>query len=221
MSIENIERVWARVDDTDRREGMVAYENYHKLMKSIAAYYGCGFTQTVAAFVSLSPNNDYQGNLRSLVTVLWAINNKVPLKRIVTTAYNRCRDRAYEFARGEKDFLLETKGLKIRNFYCNIVQPEDSRWVTIDGHMSNVWAGEVRNMKKALLKNERQYDEIAEAFKVVAKKQRLLPNQLQGTLWFTWKRINLIRYDSQLTLFSPEDDCRGLKISPENIRPYV
>ena len=220
MSTSNIEKVLAQADSVDINEGKVAYQNYHLLMKRIAIYYGAGFAQTVAAFVSLSPNNDYTGNLRSLVTVLSCIKEGKDIHKVTTSAYGHCKLRAYSFLIGEKDFLLETQGLKITNFYCNILRPDDPRFVTIDGHMSNVWAGKVRNMKLALIGKPSKYQQIADGFKKVARHHKLLPNQIQGICWFTWKRINNLRYDNQLNLFGSEDDYWGLKLKPENIQPY-
>jgi len=217
-NITNIENVLAKVDATDRKEGLVAYQNYHDLMKSIADYYRTGFVQTVAAFVSLSPNNDYKGNLKSTATLLYGINAGTPLNKIKTSTYRHCLHRAYDYVVGNKDFLVETKGPKIRNFYCSILAPKDKQYITIDGHMHNIWFGKARNMKAAMVKSG-QYDIIANDFKKVARRNGLIPNQLQAMLWFTWKRINRIVYNPQYRL-GCSDDFWGLKISPEEIGRY-
>ena len=159
MSIDNIEKVLSQADEVDIREGKEAYPNYHALLRRIATHYQLGFAQTVAAFVSLSPNNDYMGNLRSLVSLYTGIKDGTPVEVIGTSAYRHCLIRAHLYLTGEKDFLLETKGLKITNFYCNILLPKDRRFVTIDGHMHNIWRGEPSPLKRSLCTPAR-YSEI-------------------------------------------------------------
>jgi hypothetical protein len=219
LSIENIEKVLTQADNVDIREGKEAFPNYHSLLRKIAAHYHLGFAQTVAAFVSLSPNNDYMGNLRSLVSLCKGINDGTPVETIGTSAYRHCLMRAHLYLTGEKDFLLETKGLKITNFYCNILLPKDRRFVTIDGHMHNIWRGEPRPLKGSSCTPAR-YAEIVSDINKVARSHKLIPNQVQAITWFTWKRINKILYDSQISLFATGEDYWGLKLDPKDLRPY-
>jgi len=219
MSIENIEKVLAQADKTDLSEGMVAYTNYNLLLLNISKIYGVGFAQTVAAFVSLSPNNDYVGNLRSLVSLIQGIKAGKPVESITISPYKHCLLRAYDYMTGTKDFLLETGGLKIKNFYCNILLPESKGYVTIDGHMHNVWRGKQTTMRESML-SQAKYDKISSDFKTVASRKKIIPNQLQAILWFTWKRINRVRYKPQTCLFSADDDFWGLKIDPADIKPF-
>ena len=217
--IKNIEKVFAQADDVDIREGKIAYQNYHALLKNISQHYNIGFVQTVAAFVSLSPSNNYQGNLKSLVSLLDGVNKGFPVEQIITTTFKHCLVRAYDYVSGDKDFLLETKGLKIKNFYCSILKPYDKQYITIDGHMHNVWNGKQLTMRQALVP-PKKYDLIANDFRRVAAKHKLIPNQLQAICWFTWKRINNIKYQSQCSIFGDTSDYWGLKIKPESIIPF-
>jgi len=204
QGIKNIELVLAQSDFVDLTEGKTAYERYNEVLRSIADYYSMGFVQTVAAFVALSPNNDYVGNLRSLITLIVGFKNNIPVEQITTSTYKQCRNRAYNYLTGEKDFLVETGGPKTINFYFNILKPKDTKYVTIDGHMYGVWHGErFRMVEVAHLKIP--YSKIASDFKIVAKRNNLIPNQLQATLWFTWKRINNVIYNPQLSLLNQEN----------------
>jgi len=218
MFIDNLAKIYSLADDIDISEGMEAYRNYNQLFRSIASYFNVGFVQTVAAAVSLSPNNDYMGNLRSLVTVILAVKGKISIKNVKTSTYHHCAARAYNYLTGEYDFVLETTGPKIYNFYCNILIPEDPRFVTIDGHMHNVWIGKKRTMHDSMM-SAKKYNQIAEDFKKFARRKKIIPNQLQAILWFTWKRINMIRYNPQPSLFC-NGDYWGLKIKPEDIVPF-
>lgn len=144
------------------------------------------------------------------------VKRNIPLTEINCSTYKHCRDRAFNYFIGEKDFLIETKGLKIISFYHNILKPEDKTHITIDGHMHNVWFGSRKTMKEvAILKFK--YNTIAEDFKKVARKHNLIPCQLQATLRFTWKRINKIIFNPQLNLLNHKDHWR-LTHNPQDIQ---
>lgn len=223
IKLANIEKVFVQADSIDINEGKVAYARYNKMLKGIADHYDFGFCQTTAAFVALSPNNDYMGNLRSLISIMYGVNAKNPLEEITVSTYKQCRNRAYEYLIGNKDFLAETDGMKTRNFYLNILFPKDPRYITLDGHMCSVLAGKRYRMKEVaeskIVSSPNRYNEAAKIFITVAKRHKLLPNQLQAILWFTWKRINSIRYNSQLGLYDNNDQWK-INIDPSLIEPY-
>lgn len=198
---DNILRVLNLVDSIDREEGLIVYSRYHQVLKSVALQYGVRFEWVVAAFVSLSPNNDYVGTLRSLVSCLQNENPTV-------STYKHRADAALRFLVGEP-FVTPKRGKKILNFYLNITDPTNSQAITIDGHMMNVWKGGTpRPMKESLV--GRRYEEIADDFRSVARENNLLPSQLQGMLWFTWKRINRIKAVHQLDLYQIGDQWKTL-----------
>lgn len=215
---ENLAKMFALADTIDRNEGKVAYVRYRDLMWEIAFEYKMELELVVAAFVSLSPNNDYLGNLRSLITLLDGIRDGKPLGRITCSTYRHCLERAYNYATRKRNFLAETTGQKILNFYHNIITPYDNRWVTIDGHINAVWLGlKSATMKQAILRKRADYAEVANAIKRLAFREYLLPNQYQAILWFTRKRVINRVYDPQLDLLSdPWKVYRQIK----DIRPY-
>lgn len=218
MSIANIEKVLAQADAVDRFEGALAYQRYNETLRKIAAHYGTGFCQTVAAFSALSPNNDYWGNLRSLVTLIIGIQKKRHIENIRSSTYNECKERAHAYLTGEKDFLMCTKGPKTRAFYHNILQPACKKHVTIDGHMYGIYVNERMIMRDvAYLKIP--YKSIEDDFKTVARRNKMIPNQLQATLWFTWKRIHNVIYNQQMGLYNHTDQWR-LIVDPLEIKPF-
>jgi hypothetical protein len=217
MSVENILKTLRRADAIDRAEGLVAYLRYNVVMQSIADHYAYPLRPVVAAFCALSPNNDYVGNLRSLVTVVAGHKLGVEPGSIVVSTYGHCKDRALTYLDGV-DFLAKTKGPKIRAFYMNIVEPDNPAYVTIDGHMVGVWAGERLTMKEAIT-TRFKYREIAEGFNLVAECCQILPNQLQAILWFTQKRIHNVVYDPTYNLLDPGDHWRLMR-KPEDIKPF-
>jgi hypothetical protein len=213
---DNLRAVLAQADNFDRQEGATAYRRYHNLMANFANYYGTALNNTVAAFVSLSPNNSWFNNLRSLASVLDGIGRGLQKDEIVVSTYNTCRDRAYDYATGERDFMSNTKGPKVRAFYRNIMDPCDFKPVCIDGHMTAMWLGKRLTMVEAA-RERVKYNVVARDVQMVAVEHAMLPNQLQATLWFAWKRIHNIVYDGQLQ-FWPRD---SIMYRPEDVKPFT
>jgi hypothetical protein len=222
MSAENLRKALALADAIDWREGRLAYFRYRRLMKNLALNYGVTLEQATAGFVSLSPNNDYLGNLRSLVTVLKGIKENAYLPRVPVSTYNACKNRAVKFITGKVDFVSHYSkrrtGKKILSFYRNIINPLDPEPVTIDGHAYSIWIGQRMTMKAAV-RQVYSYDEVADGYRTVAAENGILPNQLQGVLWFTWKRIHNVIFNPQLKLLTRSDQW-GLLLRPEHIKPF-
>ena len=216
--LRNLEEMFERADKIDINEGARAYFRYHEVMHDIASLYDYPIDCVVAVFCALSPNSDYKGNLRSAVSVLRGLKDGEDPRDIIVSTYNHCKYRAIEYARGQP-FLDLVKGPKITNFYHNILNPMDNRWVTIDGHMSAIWQGKDLTMKEAIIRRK-TYNEIAHAVKALAFRHCLLPHQLQAILWFTRKRTARIKYDAQGQLFAAPEDLWGTIQSASDIKPY-
>lgn len=78
---------------------------------------------------------------------------------------------------GDKDCVIGIlKGLKISNFYMNLLEPLNTEYVTIDR-----WAARIAGLEKSL--TSKQYSLIKEAYIQVANKYKLIPNQLQAMTW--------------------------------------
>lgn len=221
MSIECLEAMFQCADPIDMDEGMVAYERYHVMMKTIGDKYGYSVPRVTAVFCALSPNSDYMGNLRSTVTVLEGLNRKLPAESIVVSTYNHCKLRAIKYATGHQTFLETVKGPKIRNFYHNITNPRDTRWVTIDGHMSAIWQNDLKMTMREALIPMRIYREIKDATIKLAFRHFLIPNQLQAILWFTRKRLARSVFLPQLELFGDRTDIWQTIKDVQSIRPYT
>ncbi len=215
MSYDHLRALLDKADAIDLRDGMSAYSTYHKVIENFALAYGAKFEPTLAAFCALSPQNDYYGNLRSLASVLSAVQHSIPVENVIVSTYSHCRNRAYSYLTGSADFLSSVKGLKIRAFYANILDPADPIPVTIDGHMVCAWRGINVPMKAASVRPS-EYDEIAKATRELADDLKLIPNQLQAIIWLTRKRLERIKYNPQLKLFG--DDIR---ILPMDAPPYT
>jgi len=220
MTIANLRALIEQADADDIAEGRQAYSRYHTVMRWFAARYGVPFDRTVAAFVALSPNSDYYGNLRSLASVLDGYVKGVPVERITISTYNHCRNRAHAYVGGDVSFLATVKGPKIRSFYANIVDPSDPHPVTVDGHMNAAYRAERLTMKEAILRGRREYEAIAQAVRELAHAYDMIGNQAQATIWFARKRTLGIVYNPQLRLFGDPSDKWQTLVDPADAPPY-
>lgn len=222
MTVANLKELWNQKDAIDFGEGLLAYRRYRKVMQSFSDYYGFPLKDVTSAFVALSPNSDYHGNLRSLSSVLDGVRDGVNPKTITVSTYNACRDRAVTYVTGAVSFLETVKGPKIRAFRDNILRPNTSREVTVDGHMVAAWAGEAMTMKEAsrLLKSKSDYLTIAAGIRELADEYEVAPCQAQAILWLTRKRVYAVKYSAQFNLFASKGDAWNTVCRPEDYPPY-
>lgn len=216
--IENLKRLFEQADPMDRHDGMLAYQRYHDMMKELSDYYSVPIERVTAAFVALSPNSDYLGNLRSLVTMLWAQTQGRDPREAVVSTYKHCRERAALYLAGI-DFLSDAKGPKTRAFYRNILSPQLAGPVTIDGHMYWAWLGENGTMKEAKVSG-RIYYEISYDIRSLAWDYEIRPHEVQAILWYARKRILSIKYSPQLSLFEEDVGYQQATFSLDRLKPY-
>ena len=222
MTVANLHKLWDQRDEIDHREGLMAYRRYRQVMAAFGEFYGFPLRDVTSAFVALSPNSDYHGNLRSLASVLDGVRDGVPADQITVSTYNACRDRAVGYVAGKRNFLKTVKGPKIRAFRDNIMRPNTSQEVTVDGHMVAAWHGKAMTMKQAsrALKSLSEYRRIADGIREVADENGVAPCQAQAILWLTRKRVFSVLYSPQLSLFLPKDDAWKTVCDPRDYPPY-
>ncbi len=222
MTLANLQALWDQRDDIDHNEGLLAYLRYRRVMVDFAPHYNFPLGQVTSAFVALSPNSDYHGNLRSLASVLDGVRAGAPIDTITVTTYNACRDRAASYVNGTACFLKTVKGPKIRAFRDNILRPRTSREVTVDGHMVAAWHGGAMTMKEAsrLLKSKSDYRTVADGIRELARANNVAPYQAQAILWLTRKRVFGVKYSAQMDLFHDRDDAWKSSCNPVDYPPY-
>lgn len=218
---KNIRNVLGQASPVEITEGRAAYELYNKTLQEIAQTFELSLSRVAGAFSALSPNSDYQGNLRSLLTLCMGFKGGMQEADCTVSTYNTNRAKAWRLLQGE-DFNTVYKGLKVRSFYRNLIEPDHPRAITIDGHMVNVFRGEVHVMSNSGI-TPRQYEHIAGNYRLIARQQGLLPCQLQAILWLVWKRLHRIKVGDfdpfQGVLFEEENRCR-IYVPVETIKPY-
>jgi hypothetical protein len=77
-------------------------------------------------------------------------------------------------------------GDKVKSFYRNILEPENTRYVTVDGHAIGVWLG-CRTVSASAQGNA--YQTIKDAYVTTANELCLIPCELQAITWLTYRRI--------------------------------
>ena len=79
-------------------------------------------------------------------------------------------------------------GQKTRNFYLNILNPEDIAPVTIDGHAFDIAVGCQNSTKtRSILSRKGVYQEFANVYRTVAGLVNLRPLEVQAITWVTWR----------------------------------
>jgi len=199
----HLRAAWGRVTRHDIEMGMRAYPTYNATLRLFSDVYWTPFVQTVEAFAALSPNNDYHGNLRSLASVLYGFRIGVGPEAVTVSTYKSCAVRAFSYLTGEVSFLDTVRGRKITSFRHNLLYPDTSRLVTVDGHMLGVWAGKHLTMKQAVpYLRGGTYDAIERAVQRLSKREGIPCAAVQATLWMQRKRERGVVFSEQTELFS-------------------
>ncbi len=199
----NMLRVWDRASAKDIVAAKASYPKYQALTTAIAAKYGFPARTGAAVFAALSPNNDYHGNLRDTDKLLAAAGAHQSLESFTVSTYGNNKRKAWDIAAGHEDPDHVIVAPKTRNFFHNILDPTDSRFVTIDGHMLNIYNGyrvplQSRNPRARIAKvDNKLYGVIAGAVMDLALEKGVLPCEAQGVLWITWRRIHGIHSPKQ------------------------
>jgi len=199
--------------------GKVSYFDYHKIMHEIGKRYGVSHRHVAGVFCALSPNADWLSNLRSALTVVHGFVNSWAEHEVTVSTYKHNRAKAWELMAGAP-FDEVYKGLKVRAFYRNICDPNDREHVCVDGHMANVARGYPVGTRYAETGGIKGYRRIVAAVKEVAEQEGLIPSQLQGILWVTWKRIHGIMISDHASLFDALVEWKRPYIDTSNWRPY-
>jgi len=217
----NLARAWGTVEETDIALGARAYHDYHDTLRAFARLYGTPFVSTVEAFCILSPANDYHGNLRSLATVQFAVATGTPISGYEVSTFRRFRDAAHDYLSGEASFLDRVKGNKVRAFRHNLLYPDTSKRVTIDGHMVAILTGQRLTMKDANLElRNHGYAPLEAAVRRFSRQTGMTPPALQAVLWTARKRRERIMFSTQSDLFTGNTLWNGA-LDPLQFPPYA
>ena len=208
MSVDNLESTLRQAKPTDWETGLGAFQRYNKIVTEVALQTETTPCIAAAVFSALSPNSDYHGNLKDMRKLLCAARDGLTIDEFTVSTYGQNKRKAWRIVHGEDPLKLIIAD-KTRNFFLNIENPLNPYPVTIDGHMYNIWNGKKQNLV-GLRTHKSLYHVVADGVRKLACQEGVLPNQMQGILWHTWKRIHSIRHSTQLTFWSDDFAYAGL-----------
>jgi hypothetical protein len=173
---ENLDRVAEISTLSIYNESKEWYPKARKIAQELSKKYNRKLN-TVCALISVfSPQKAWHHNL--ILTEDYLKHGKA---RHTTTQVEKARA---ILNRGDVNMDSIIGGEKTINFYHNILNPQDSRYCTIDSHMYQLMLGTME-VKKMTTK---QYRFLKEELITFAKKNNRVPSEQQAELWITWKQ---------------------------------
>jgi hypothetical protein len=173
----NVRKVYARATDADLAVGRNWYANAHEIAKEIAfgnARIGAG------VLAAISPMMGWKQNIATAKKMIQTLQFKGCLG-------NSCR-KAERICLGEDPWTV-LQGNKVLAFFSNIVYPNQYGEVTIDRHAIAIALGRnATNAEAQKLSNIKYYNEVADAYRNIAREVGLKPHELQAVCWVTWRR---------------------------------
>lgn len=170
---KNIIKEWDRALPAHHEAGMSWYVDAHNEAKTMG-----DLVIASGVIAAMSPNTPWDRNL--------VIARNAMATGVATGTLGNSCIKANRIMAGE-DPLSVLGGLKVRSFYKNIVDPTCSEAVTIDRHAYDI-AVDTRNGKdRRPIGTPKQYEAIANAYRVVADSLGIMPWQLQAVTWESWR----------------------------------
>ena len=164
-----------------------SYQYIHRRCHHMAADNWLPVERAVAVTAVISPIITWEENIAQADALCWesATGTKagLSLSALPTTVAQARRILAGESA------LDVIRGRKVWNFYWSILHPDNPLTVCVDRHVGRAALGWDLGWREVdtLLKVEGTYQLIAEAVRVVARREGLLPLQLQALLWLVMR----------------------------------
>lgn len=210
MSRENFEKILEQSNASDWETASQAWFRYNHIVGGIAKTFGFPVEVGVAVFAALSPNNDYLGNIRDTARLLSAAEAGAEIQDFKVSTYGANKRKAWQIVKGENPLDVITAN-KTRNFFLNVANPSDPYPVTVDGHIFNAWSGKRIPLNSAEMKRyAKYYSEVADEIRQIGLERRIIPNVVQGVIWYCWKRIHRIKLSGQLELWDSDFIVAGL-----------
>ena len=186
---DNIKRVLDQASPEDISVGMEWYRVANTFALGLAEKYDSDLDTTAGVIAAISPRLNWGLNQAYAERMLR--DGDAPL-------LGMSKAKALRIMGGESPDVVfaapkerAQQGQKIRAFYACILRPNETDAVCVDRHAYDV----ANNIENALdedrkgLERKGVYEEIAQAYRDVAKERGLLPWQAQAIAWVTWRRL--------------------------------
>ena len=158
------------------------YFKINDYLRTLSDYYNVPLVKVAGIMSALSPNNTFRHNIISTEKFLRTRGD------CKVTCFNSQKEKAIRILNADNNVSIEQvkgilgKGLKTRAFFCNMVQPDNSKAVTVD-----LWM--IRYAKKhKLMPTEggltvKRYKTIETHVQSRANELGIMPHQLQAKIW--------------------------------------
>jgi hypothetical protein len=194
MPIECYRKIIEKADSADIEQGRDWYKAVHKKVLVLAAESGYSPEQVAGVIAVLSPNVEWNLNLRAAGMFLKAkgkIRKGIP-------GYHKNRRKAKEVLEGNLDAV---RGPKVRAFYNTLLDPEHAVPVIDTQMIAAFFEGTAyRDDFGIVSSSEKRKEPMYQAVKQIAKEKKWTVSETQGVIWTCFK-IQNGPYAMQLKLF--------------------
>lgn len=176
LSKSKVLATFGRASRDQLSNGMAWYRNANNICQEIAEIYSQPVRSVVGVMAALSPSCSWEKNIENTITLLRG-------KRDGIVTYPANIRKAEKIARG-RDPADVLGGRKVVSFFELILNPDNGHDVCIDRHAVKVvtryrWLDEQESQR--FLRS--QYDRACDVFRTAAKKEGVLPHQMQAVTW--------------------------------------
>ena len=179
----NVLAFYAEATPSERAEGFAWYPAAREASENIARRHGITIEQAVATVAALSPQMEWNANLRWAAEVAEAHVAGAPLPR---RGLGNSLRRAEVALSGDLSDIMRTTGtLKVNNFYLSILGVPGA--VCVDRHAIRVALGDASVTPPALTDN--RYRMVADAYRQAAGELRKRASGIQAVTWLVCKRL--------------------------------
>lgn len=172
----NLINVLNNATDNDIEHGLNWYNEFYLWCDYLAKKYNKTTFVIASIFSALSPRNKLYKNKIDTITILEAVKNNTPVNQIKVSTFNRNKNKAYNIALNKDS--INKDSLKTYSF-CKNIGELDSNFVTIDVWQLRALTGKKENKTPTKL----EYLQMVDIHKKIAKKNNILPYQLQAITW--------------------------------------
>lgn len=173
---ENILAIFHGASDAHRASGMAWYADAHRFALEIS---GGDIKRGAGVLAALSPNKAWDVNMRLAARAFQ--------DGVATGTLGVACGKANAILAGADPLDVMGKGLKTRNFYVNILDPQGAEAVTIDRHAYDIALGERNAENKRVSLTPTRYAAFCEAYRAAADALGILPLELQAVTWEAWR----------------------------------
>lgn len=181
---ENLKDLWISVSLSSFIEGKEWYFQAHNICQDMSDEYNQPLEVVCGILSALSPQKSWQHNLE-LTNEFFETGGKVCKHMINNRTKAKLIYQNYKAYKDGKSFVERIlKGDKTVNFFNNILNPLDKSYCCLDTHMISICTG---NTKLDRI-TTKQYDFLKKECIKFALTQKMIPCEVQATLWVQYRR---------------------------------